>query len=381
MSTRAHRQATPRRSVLWVSKGLGPGGAERLLVTLAGELRGSGLEISAAYLLPHKDHLVEALEERGVAARCIGGRPWDPRWLVRLRRRMRLVDVVHVHSPVVAIASRVLALSIPARHRPCLVVTEHNSWASHRPPTRWANRLTVGLEDALVAVSDEVLSSMSARAQRRAQVVIHGVPLEEVRRARGAREQVRAELELGDAQPLIVTVANLRGTKDHPGLLRAARRVLDERPDARFVVAGQGPLEADLRAQRDALGLGRSFCYLGYVEDVPRLLAAADLFVLSSRHEGLPIALMEALALGVPPVSTDVGGIASMVRPGVDGLLVRAGDPSALASAILELVNDPVRRGEISNRLGSRSDLGIGPAVRAHREIYRRCATIRGSGP
>src|SRR5262249_56903348 len=98
--------------------------------------------------------------------------------------------------------------------------------------------------------------------------------------------------------------------------------------------AGQGPLEADVRAEHERLGLGGTVRLLGYREDATRLIAAADVYVLASDHEGLPVTVMEALALGVPVVATAVGGLPEVVRSGENGVLVPPGDPLALADAI-----------------------------------------------
>lgn len=365
------------RRVLWVTKGLGPGGAERLLVSLAGALGSlEGLQVAAVRLLPNKDHLVDDLRSRGVRSDCLSRATWDLRWLPRLRTRMRGVDVVHVHSPVPAVAARVLARTM--RQGPRLIVTEHNSWRSHHWLTRVANWLTVGLEDDLLAVSDEVRSSMPPRARRRCRVVRHGIDVAATRAARVHRPDVRAELGIEPGETLVVSVANLRATKDHPGLQDAAALVLEERQDVTFVVAGQGPLAGELEQRRQALGLGRRFRYLGYVRDVPRLLSGGDVFVLGSRHEGLPIALMEALALGLPVVATDVGGISAVVDDGLDGLLVEAGRPAALSDAILALVADRARRARMRARQDARDDLGIDAAARIHEELYRAGRTDRG---
>ena len=293
-----------RTRVLWLIKGLGPGGAERLLVEHARLSDQDALAFEVAYLLPWKEHLAPELAGLGVETHCLDVRSVaDPRWVYRLRRlvRCRDIDVVHVHSPALASCARP-ALRASSR-RPALVFTEHNRWPSYRAVTRLANRTTIGLDDATLAVSDDVRRSMGP-AGNKTQVVMHGVDVARLRAQRAGRDAVRAELGVPVGDTLVVTVANLRAGKAYGDLLAAARQVLDGGEPFVFVAAGQGPQEAQLRALHDQLGLGDRFRLLGYVKNAARLTAAADLFVLASMHEGLPVAVMEALALGVPVVAT-----------------------------------------------------------------------------
>src|SRR5947207_4865366 len=139
------RKQEPIR-VLWLTKGLGPGGAERLLVSFAAKADRERFDLRAAYLLPWKDHLVAQLAALGVPADCLDGRlEVDPRWVRRLRTLVReaRIDVVHVHSPLVAALARPALRALPRQDRPALMGTEHNVWSSHHPATRCANRLTL----------------------------------------------------------------------------------------------------------------------------------------------------------------------------------------------------------------------------------------------
>ncbi len=333
--------------MLALVKGLGPGGAERLLVTMATARDHEAYELDVAYLLPWKDHLVGDLERLGVGVRCIGDRhPADPRWLLRHRRLLAQgrYGIVHVHSPVVAVAVRLLARTIAGSRRPKLVSTEHNVWTSHHWLTRWANSCAYPRGDRWLAVSQDVRMSLPKQHQARTQVVLHGVLLDEVRASAGERAAVRSELGVGVGDVVILTVGNLRRTKAYPDLLHAARLVIERFPQVRFVAVGQGPLEKELHDRRDALGLEHRFTFVGYRSDVLRLLAGADVFTLASRYEGYPVAVLEPLAAGLPVVATAVGGVPEAVTSGVDGLLVPPGEPEELAAALLEMIEDPQRR-------------------------------------
>lgn len=332
--------APARLRVLWLIKGLGPGGAERLLVHQAAT-RGD-IEYRAAYLVPTKDHLVPALEAHGVPCSCLGsGREADLRWLVGLHRMVRRhqIDVVHIHSPWPAGPARML-LRAMRRSRPRIAYTEHNRWAQYGPLTRAVNRLTFGANELAVAVSSGVRDSMSPRAAGRTRVLVHGIDVERVAARRVDRAAVRAAWGVDDATVVVGTVANYRQEKAYPDLLEAAARVGSSVP-VRFVAVGQGPEGARIEALHRELGLGERFLLLGYQPDAVGLMAGFDLFVLASHHEGLPVALMEAQALGLPVVATAVGGVPEAVTDGVHGRLVAPGHPEELATAVEELATDP----------------------------------------
>jgi L-malate glycosyltransferase len=139
----------------------------------------------------------------------------------------------------------------------------------------------------------------------------------------------------------VVMVANLRAEKGHDTLLAAAPRILERHPDASFTFVGEGPRRSALETLTRALGLGGRVQFLGERRDVGAVLAGHDLFVLPSRSEAFPNALIEAMASALPVVATDVGGIPEVVRSGSNGLLVAPDDERALADAIVGLMDDP----------------------------------------
>lgn len=372
--------SSSRTRVLWLVKGLGPGGAERLLVEHARRGDHSRFSYEAAYVLDWKTHLVPQLEACGVATHSLGvAREVDPRWGERLRRLLRdgHYDVVHAHSPLPASAARTLVRTMRAANRPQFVYTEHNSWQSHNALTRAANRATFGWNDATFAVSDDVRDSVDARHRAGVEVLTHGIDLDGVRAEGGARAAVRAELGIEEGTHLAVTVANLRATKNYPGLLATARLVADRGLPVVFAAAGQGPLEAEVRAEHARLGLGDAFRVLGYRDDATRLIAAADVYVLASDHEGLPVTVMEAFALGVPVVAPAVGGLPEVVRTGENGVLVTPSDPVALADAV-ERALDPSEHARLARgAAASGEQFSNAPAVARLEEAYRALAMRR----
>lgn len=328
--------AEPLR-VLWLIRGLGPGGAERLLVAHAGAAS-EGFRYEVAYMVAGKDQLRGELEAAGVVVHRLTGLAWP----LTLRRLVadRGIDIVHSHSPVMAVGARLAFRILPARRRPRLVYTEHNRWEAYRPPTRYANAVTFALDDVNWAVSAEARSSVASPLRNRVQTIHHGVDAAAVRAAAGDRAEVRRGLGIGLDDPVVVQVANFRREKAHEVMVAAGRILADQGDPVRILLVGQGPLQAEVEERIVAEGLGDHLRVLGFRDDVAAILAAADALVLSSDHEGLPVAVMEAFALGVPVVSTAVGGIPEAVTDGEQGLLVPPRDPAALAAAISRITSD-----------------------------------------
>lgn len=364
-----------RLRVLLLIKCLGFGGAERLVVSVAQARDRDCFDYEVAYVLATENALVPDIEAAGVPVHCLGpGGHYDLRWTVRLRRLLgqRPFDVVHLHLPYVAALGRVVARSLPAAVRPRLVYTEHAAWSRTPAPVRLLNRLTIGLDDADLAVSEAAKQAMPARLRPRVEVVVHGLPLSVVEDSVAAREEVRAELGISSDQVLIVTVANFRAQKAYDVLLESASQVLLTGLPVVFAAVGHGPLESEILAVHHRLGLGDRFRFLGYRADAMRVVAGADVFVLASHYEGFPVALMEAMAVGVPVVSTAVGAVPQALEDGIDGLIVPPGAPGLLATALTELAGDPMRRAAMAGAARQHGrQYDIDNAVRRIESVYR----------
>lgn len=368
--------------VLWLTKGLGPGGAERLLVELARTIDPARVDIEAAYVLPWKDHLTGELEAAGVRTVGLSRRRRDPAWPRTLRRLIATggFDVVHTHSPVPAVVARLAVRTLPAGRRPAVVTTEHNTWTSHHPLTRWANRWSGRGDEATFAVTAEAAASVRGSAASRVEVLTHGIDVAAVAaRPPDTRPRIRTELGIGADEPVIGIVANFRPQKDHATLLAGAARLAFTGTPFRLVIVGQGPLAGLIAADIDRLGLGDHVVMAGYRADAVDVMSAFDLFTLSSAWEGLPVAVMEALALGVPIVATRVGGLAEELDD-TCSVLVPHGNPDALAGAWRSLLDDPRRRAELSS--GARAAAGRFDIRRAADRLTERYQSLAGDpGP
>ena len=336
--------------VLWLTKGLGRGGAERLITLLGRQIDRDRFDVEVAYLLPWKDAFVAELEAQGIPTHCLGGgRLGGVAWVPRLRRlaRRRGYRLVHTHSPLPAVGAR---LGLP--RSVAFVHTEHNVWDRYRWPTRVVNMVTYQRNAVVLGVSNGVTASI--RVPRalpgpppHVETLYHGIDDDLVRHGPEAAARARRLLGVGPDEPVVGTVANFTPKKDQRTLLRAIELLVADVPDVRVVLIGTGPLEGALKAQAAAAGLGDQVLFTGIRDDVQELLPGFDVFVLSSLHEGLSIALIEALAAGVPCVATRVGGVGEVVQDGVDGLLIPPGDPHVLATALGKVLLDPELRASL----------------------------------
>jgi glycosyltransferase involved in cell wall biosynthesis len=213
-------------------------------------------------------------------------------------------------------------------------------------------------------------------------VVPNGIDVEAIARGEAERERTRAALGVAPGAPLILTVANLRPPKGLDVLARTAERLHDTNAPWVWLIAGEGPLAMSLAAELAERGLAERVRLLGFRRDVPALLAACDVFCLTSNREGVPISILEAMAAGKPVVATDVGGVGELVvesgTPDVaaaceTGLLAPAGDDRRLALALAALIADPARRAAMgsSGRARARASFTRERAAAAIAAVYR----------
>ncbi len=286
-----------------------------------------------------------AREGRALGLETVGV-PWgpglDPRAVAAIARRARGWDLLHAHSSH-ALQAAVLALA--ASGAPAGLVAARRLDYPLSSPAVWRRA------DLILAVSTPVARVLEGcgLAPARIRVVHDGIDPDELRPAEPGR--LRSAAGAGADRVLVGSAGALVGHKDHRTLVRAAARVAEGRPDVRFLVAGEGPLRPELEAEVRERGLADRFALPGHVDDVARSLGDLDLFVMSSREEGLGTAALEAMAAGVPTVVTRAGGLADVAGDLLPA--VPPEDPAALAAEIGRLLDDPEARGELG-RAGRR---------------------------
>lgn len=362
--------------VLVLIKGLGRGGAERLLLASSPHIDRTRFSYTIAYLHPGADALVPELRRSGLEVECLGGNG-RVGWVRRLRGvvRDRRIGVVHVHSPYAAIGAR-LGLR---RSRVPIVYTEHNVWESYHRATYFANAATYPMNRHVFAVSEQVRRSIRYPVGMRrtplpiVETLYQGVDVDSLNMPDGGGD-VRRELGVPDDVPVVGTIASFKRNKGHAHLVDAAATVLRSEPDTRFVLVGEGPMERDVRRRVVQLGLADRIIFAGGRPDAVRVARSFDVFVLSSLFEGLSIALLECMALGKPSVVTSVGGSPEVVGDGVDAYLVPPADPAALADRILSLIREPdlrLRMGASARRRAAAFDIRrtVARAERVYEEV------------
>lgn len=297
-------------------------------------------------LLDDLGDLGREMREQGYMVEVLGRRPgFDRGCAKRLRAFLRRerVTVVHAHQYGPLFYSGVARL--PGR-RPAILFTEHGrDYPDYRRWKRvWANRLLLTRKDRFVAVGEQVrkaLIEFEGMPAPRVEVIYNGRDLSEYDPQKSQRDDVRRELGLAEDAFVVIQVARLNRLKDHPTALRAIRHLAHDRPHLRLVLVGDGEDRRQLEQHIEELNLGDSVLLLGSRSDVPRLLQAADAFLLSSITEGIPLTLIEAMATEIPCVVTNVGGVIEVITGGETGLLAPAGDDSKLARQIQQLIDSP----------------------------------------
>jgi len=215
-------------------------------------------------------------------------------------------------------------------------------------------RITDPLSVVTVVNSQRVAHSLVRRgiaSPRRLRVIHNGIDTSLFRPSSEAREAIREALGIASGEFLWLSVGRLREQKAYPTLLQAFSEVVGMVPGSKLIVAGRGPMRAALEDGIRRLGLQEAASLVGYRNDVPELLSAADAFVMASRYEGMPNAVMQALAAELPVVGTNVGGMPELIRDQENGYLVDPGDPAVLARAMsrLSLASADERR-QMGNR-------------------------------
>jgi glycosyltransferase involved in cell wall biosynthesis len=235
---------------------------------------------------------------------------------------------------------------------PAIIFTEHGRHYPDYPRRKrmLVNRLLLERRDRVVGVGEAVRQALIVNEgipAPRVSVIYNGVDLRPYSSAsESSRLAVRQELGLNADDLVIMQVARLDYLKDHATAIRAMDRVVQKRKNARLVLVGEGPERDAIQKQVQESNLGPYVRLLGLRGDVPRLLAAADLFLLTSISEGIPLTIIEAMAAGIPVVATQVGGLAEMIEDGKTGFLAPAGDPDALAERILRVADNPALRAQ-----------------------------------
>lgn len=331
-------------------------GAEVLAAEIARRLRDRYNFVFAC--LDETGPLGQILHDEGFTVEALNRKPGiDLTCSARLRTFMHKhkVDLVHAHqySPFFY-AANARGFWGTVRSTPPILFTEHGRhYPDFRSPKRViANKFMLTRNDRVTAVGEfikEALTKNEGIPARRIEVIYNGIDPKRFDAALNSsgdrlREQVRDNLRIKPDQPVILQVARLHPVKDHVTSVAAMAYVVRDLPDALLVMAGDGVERERILGKAEQLGIVDNIRLLGVRDDVPRLMAAADVFCLSSLSEGVSVTLLEAMASSKAICATDVGGNGEVVSHGATGLLSPRGDGKALGKNLVTLLRNQTLR-------------------------------------
>lgn len=362
--------------ILFLITGLNAGGAEIMLYKLIQKINRQKFTPVVVSLLP-KGIVGEKIEKEGVKVYSLDMcSKLDISVAWKLYRLLKQInpDVLHTHLFHANFLGRVIG---PYAHIPVIISTIHsiNFGGGLRETVL---RLTNQCADQTTTISRIVGQSLLGRrivSPARLNIVYNGI---DIKKAGGKlsftdAETLRRELQIQPETPFIFSAGRLQEQKAYPYLINAALLLKQRKIDYAILIAGDGEMRSQLEGQVKQLGLEDRIVFLGFREDIPQLIALADVFVLSSLWEGLPVVILEAMAAGLPVVSADVGGVAELVVDGETGYLVPPGDPRALADALEKVLSLPAGKKAALGRAGRKrveENFTLEQMVAAYEQLY-----------
>jgi glycosyltransferase involved in cell wall biosynthesis len=323
------------------------GGPEKTILLGAGASAGR-FDITVCYIRDHRDGVFElAARASDLGIRYVEveeRHSFDVRIWRQLRGIVadRRIDIVHAHE----YKTDFLALLLASRLNAVPLATAHG-WTGNTVRERYVyyplDKRLLARFPAVVAVSSEIKAELVRHGARpdRVTVLLNSIDPMVFRRAVDQRAQVRQRLGFGQDDIVIGAVGRVERQKRFDVLLDAFASVAREQPRVRLVIAGDGSLLPDLKAQALAQNVTSHCVFLGHYRDIVTLHQALDVFVQSSEYEGTPNAVLEAMAMETPIVATDAGGTRELATPGLHALIVPSGDVRALRDAINAVLHDP----------------------------------------
>ena len=380
-ATPTHLRITPlddRPTVCHVIHALGVGGAEvlvdQMLRLLSNEFR------CVVAVLDEIGELGERLQRDGFTLKHLHRHPGIDRGCAKRLRKFadeEGAEILHAHqyTPFFqAMLSRGLFGTRP------VVFTEHGRHFPDRPSRKRSvvNRLMLRNYDRLIGCGGAVRQALidnEGLPESRVEVIYNGVDLESLGQPTlGARERIRREFKYAVTDFVAVLVARLHSLKDHQTALRAVDAARKEIPGLRLLLAGDGDERAAIEETIRKRGLEECVTLAGTRKDIVELLAASDVFLMSSISEGIPLTVIEAMAARRPVVSTAVGGLPELVEHGVSGFLAPSGDDASLAASLIELYRSPELRNQMADVAAKRAmeTFSLDGMLDSYRNVYRQ---------
>ncbi len=379
----ASRTKKPIR-VLQLTSSLGFYGAEQMIMTLITALDRELFDVRLATLEKKRvssNAIVSTARAAGVDAvtfPCRGRLDWRAIRALKSLVEEQRIEILHCHEP----KSRLYG-AVVSRMTGVPVVATHHLWTGQNLRTRLVELIDAAVLHSchrVVAVSSSVAESMRRVliSSSRIEVIPNGIDLSVFKDSQ-QNSELRASLGIPPGVPVIGAVGRLDIQKAHERLIEAARKLTDAGQDAIYLIVGEGVERPRLESLVRNLGLSDRVLLPGYRSDIKPFLAIMDLFVLPSRREGTPMALLEAMAMRKPVVATAVGGVPDVLTDGIDGIMLPESGVGGLSDALLRLLRDPALAHQMarSGRRRVETEFSSRRMASRYEDIYRRCLISR----
>ena len=371
--------------MLQLTSSLGFYGAEQMIMTLITALDRESFDVRLATFEKKRvssNAIVSAARAAGfdaVTLPCRGWLDWGAIQELKSLVEEQRIEILHCHEP----KSRLYGAVVSRMTGVPMVATHHN-WTGQNLRTRLVELIDAAVLHScqrVVAVSSSVAESMRRVliSSSRIEVIPNGIDLSVFKDSQ-QNSELRASLGIPPGVPVIGAVGRLDIQKAHERLIEAARKLTDAGQDAIYLIVGEGVERPRLESLVRNLGLSDRVLLPGYRSDIKPFLAIMDLFVLPSRREGTPMALLEAMAMRKPVVATAVGGVPDVLTDGIDGIMLPESGVGGLSDALLRLLRDPAlaRQMARSGRRRVENEFSSRRMASRYEDIYRRCLIARG---
>jgi len=360
-------------SILHLIDDLNLGGAERVMATLVNLLPRQRFYPIVCSL--ENGIVADQLRKKGIEViilpKC---RAYDFVFLVKLIRliRKKRIRLIHAHLLI----SHIYGWLASRLTRIPMIITIHGKSFMDWKHGNKVFRFVAKHSNKIITVSNNIKAEVIKRLTLSTDnfiCIYNGVDLSKFQH-KTSSETLKRNLNINSSDLIVGSVGGLRPVKDYPCLLKSIPIVLKEFPKTKFIIVGDGPLRNSLQSITRSLRLENNVLFLGWREDISELLTIFDIFVLSSKTEGISISILEAMASGLPVVATNVGGNPEVIEDGKTGFLVPQADSQSLAKAIIKLLKDGHLRKTMGKNARKKAEekFSLQVSVDKHIEVYDR---------
>lgn len=332
--------------VLHIVPNFGTGGAEKLVVDLLLNYNKNEFDVAALSLYPKANTMYEQkMDENNIKVYYLDKhKGFDLSMIKKINKFIKIFnpDVVHTHLYVMPyVLFPVIINKIPVRIHTVHTIAEKELNKVGKEIQRIAYKYFNFIP---VAITDEIMDSIKKCYKiKKIPIIYNGINVEEYRK----KEEKRNEAIK------LIHVGRFSSEKNHNLLIDTFKIVNDKFPNVKLLLVGDGKLKAEIVGKVNRMNLQDKVYFMGVRKDIPELLSKCDIFVLSSDYEGLPLTLLEAMAAGLPIVSTDVGGVSNIITNNINGILVKPNDPVLFSEAIIKLIKNK----ELRDKIGKNNEI------------------------